>query len=305
MSNQLALFESQVDFSSTKIIKLPERIWVFGGQISDIKDPEPISFRDKYLRHAFSSRASFAPNLAKPEDYPDWWNFAGYPDLLEFESDAGCLAQLIVIFLESPGAWVELGAFANDVDLCKKLLVVMSERFRNSTSFIELGPLRRISKHHPDDDAVCVLPSESYEKLDQTELEIITKSIHARLAKAHKSESWDANKRAHRLLLAADLADLYQSIRTSTLIEIAQKFAYNPTPSELNRQAKLLDMLGLANLKELGTEKILCTPGRHAHPLLNYQGLPGKRFDRARFKTDSAILAQEDAMLKKALEGSK
>lgn len=301
MPNQLALLESLVDFESTKVIKFPERIWVFGGQISDINEANPVSFRDKFIRHVHDSQATFVNKIAKPEDFPEWWNSVGYPDLLQFESDAGCLSQLIVIFLESPGAWVELGAFANDPDLCKKLLIVVPEKYRTGESFIELGPLRRIEKHHPDDDGICVVQSERYQDLDKAELQAIVSSIDARLKKTHKSESWDSTKRTHRLLLAADLADLYQVIRTRTIVEIAFKFGFVTSLSELNMQARLLNMLGLAKFKELGTEKFICTIGRNAHILLNYQGLPGRRFDRNRFKTDAAIIGKQDELLQKAL----
>lgn len=301
MPNQLELLESLVDFKSTKVIKFPERIWVFGGQISDITVAEPISFRDKFVRHIYASNASFVQNVAKPEDFPEWWNSVGYPDLLHFESDAGCLSQLIVIFLESPGAWVELGAFANDPVLSKKLLIVVPEKYRTGQSFIELGPLRRITKLHPEDDGICVVQSDRHQDLDSTELQAIVSSIEARLKKAHKSESWDSGNQAHRLLLAADLADLYQVIRTRTVVEIASKFGFVTSISELNMQARLLHMLGLAKFKELGTEKFLCTIGRNAHILLNYQGLPGKRFDRNRFKTDAATVGKKDELLQKAL----
>lgn len=301
LPNQTELLESLVDCVSTKIIKFPERIWVFGGTLSDIKAPEAASFRDKFVRHVHDVQASFVQKMAKPEDFPSWWNSGGYPDLLQFESDAGCLSQLIVIFLESPGAWVEFGAFANDPDLSKRLLIVVPEKFRNGESFIELGPLRRIANLHPDDDGICVVQSDRHQDLDNTELQAIVRSIEARLRRSHKSEIWAPDKRAHRLLLAADLADLYQVIRTRTIVEIASIFGFSTSLSEVNMQGRLLHMLGLAKFKELGTEKFLCTAGRNAHILLNYQGLPGHRFDRNSFKLDAAAISQKDELLQKAL----
>jgi hypothetical protein len=60
-------------------------------------------------------------------------------------------------------------------------------------------------------------------------------------------------------------------------------------------------MLELAKFRELGTEKFLCTVGRNSQTLLDYQGLPGRRFDRNSFKLDAAAVRSEDEMLQRAL----
>lgn len=301
MSDQIGLLEASVDFPSTKVVRFPNIVWIFGGEVGDINEPEALSFRDKFIRYVYEKRPPFLGSLAKPEDYPEWWNFAGYPDLLAFESDAAALSRLVVIFIESPGAWVELGAFAHDLDLCQKLLVVVPEKYRTGRSFIELGPLRRLTRLHPDDDAICVVQSEIHQSLDETELALICNSISARLKKVHRTENWDPRKRAHHLLLLADLADIFQAVRTSTLAEVTRRFGFDAAPSDLYMQGRLLQMLNLARLRELGTEKILCTKGRDASVLLDYQGLPNQRFDRTRFKLTASGIVRADVALHKAL----
>lgn len=67
-------------------------------------------------------------------------------NFLELENILGDSADKIIIFLESPGAFVELGAFSNDNRLCSKLIVINNEEFKGKSSFIELGPLKKLKK---------------------------------------------------------------------------------------------------------------------------------------------------------------
>ena len=131
-----------------RIIKRPERVWVFGGQFSSDSDASPSSLRESFWRQTLSllpsSKRPWLPNLSRPEDFPDWWAFSGYKDLLAFERDACHLAQATILFAESPGALAELGAIASEDSLVRHTLVVVEDRYQKEQSFLKLGPLKRV-----------------------------------------------------------------------------------------------------------------------------------------------------------------
>lgn len=63
-------------------------------------------------------------------------------DLLTLENLLADSANAVVILLQSPGTFTELGAFANYKKLSNKLIVIIDPRFARKRSFINLGPVR-------------------------------------------------------------------------------------------------------------------------------------------------------------------
>lgn len=63
-------------------------------------------------------------------------------DLLQVESLLGQVADVVIVIVESPGTFAELGAFVQNEKLSPKLLLVMDEHFRSNPSFINHGPIR-------------------------------------------------------------------------------------------------------------------------------------------------------------------
>lgn len=67
-------------------------------------------------------------------------------DLLELENLLALSVDVIVVCPESAGSLVELGAFANHKELCRRLIVIGNKKHRHDQSFIRLGPLRYLIK---------------------------------------------------------------------------------------------------------------------------------------------------------------
>jgi hypothetical protein len=60
------------------------------------------------------------------------------------ERDLAALADLVVVIVESPGTFTELGAFSLSEELRKKLLPIVDIEYRGAASFITTGPLQWI-----------------------------------------------------------------------------------------------------------------------------------------------------------------
>lgn len=90
-------------------------------------------------------------------------------DLLTLENLLATSVGSIVILLQSPGTFSELGAFANHNELKNKLVVVVDEKYRKSQSFINTGPLRYLQRM--TDSRVI------YELMDETNIESIVRLV--------------------------------------------------------------------------------------------------------------------------------
>ncbi len=66
-------------------------------------------------------------------------------NLLDIENKISEFADHIILILESPSTFTELGAFSHNT-LRKKLIVINDREFEKSESFINLGPLKAIEE---------------------------------------------------------------------------------------------------------------------------------------------------------------
>lgn len=71
-------------------------------------------------------------------------------DLLTCEKILAINSDYIVIICESPGSLVELGAFVNFEDTCKKVIAGIDKRHKADKSFIIEGPIKYLKKKYKD-----------------------------------------------------------------------------------------------------------------------------------------------------------
>jgi len=90
-------------------------------------------------------------------------------DLLSLEDLLATGANCVVILLQSPGTFSELGAFTNYSELKNKLVVVIEPKYKHSRSFISLGPIRFLETRTQSK----VL----YYRMDTSNLDFLSKEI--------------------------------------------------------------------------------------------------------------------------------
>ncbi|MBI4546862.1 MAG: hypothetical protein HY707_02705 [Ignavibacteriae bacterium] len=101
----------------------------------DIGD-EIVAKRSKYRYLVFYPEDMFLELILGHQKY----------DLLTLENLLAQSVSAVVILLQSPGTFAELGAFSNHPFLKKKLIIVMDPKYRTSQSFINTGPIRHLRK---------------------------------------------------------------------------------------------------------------------------------------------------------------
>ncbi len=78
---------------------------------------------------------------------PVWATIAaqdGSDNALEMEEKLAHLADMVMVIVESPGTFAELGAFAISKPLRQKMIPILDSEHRNSNSFVRTGPVRWI-----------------------------------------------------------------------------------------------------------------------------------------------------------------
>lgn len=144
-----------------------------------------------------------------------WSKISANPALnaLQMEDYLARLADLVIVLVESPGTFTELGAFSLSEPLRKKLLPILDSRYKNNQSFIETGPVRWIDADSEFRPSIYVDLRQILTAVDQIEQRI------KRIPKQKPTRVTDLASNPKQLLFF--LCDLIAVIQpaTTTMIE--------------------------------------------------------------------------------------
>lgn len=239
--------------------------------------------------------------IDRPENHKEWWAFSGYDNLLQFERDACYLAQATILFAESPGALAELGALAIDDHLVKNLIVILQTKFldsKNRESFLNLGPLKRVK----DNRHLCVIGATEKTQLPTEDYQSIIESIGAWLPPLKKTQVFKVDNPTHRLLLLADLVDLFLVTKTTDLKTAAKYLGVNYGDDEISKALKLLEFFELIKMESRGLEHFFTIHKKSEAPWFDYTALGAGIFNRSRFKVDAIAWVDSQPRLKSIWE---
>lgn len=94
-----------------------------------------------------SPKYRFQYDIIYPEDIFDELLYSSKTkDLLSLENILAESVDAIVLIPESPGSFTELGVFASNGKLRKKLICIVDNKYRKKKSFINQGPLKLVKK---------------------------------------------------------------------------------------------------------------------------------------------------------------
>lgn len=229
--------------TSYRFRKLEPVLFLFGAAVSEPRD----SLRN-YLRKRVAGI-----NLFYAERVWDLIASRNDRSALEMESDLANLADMLVIIVESPGTFAELGAFSLNKDLRKKILPIVDRQFQHKLSFISTGPLKWI-------DSDSIFGPTLYVSLDRVleGAEEIENRI-ARIPKAYgvKIKSL-ADSPKHLLFFLCDLI----SVISPATIDMVNFYLEGIEPSILASGISVPTLLGLGVAMDLLRAKALTVSGR-------------------------------------------
>lgn len=214
-------------------------IFVCGGPTAAM----PPSARQRFLQFAKVHIQDLRFFIA--EDVFEALRATHSPDLLELEEHLATLCHCILIFVESPGAIAELGAFALDRDLAALVLPVVGVEHRHDKSFIIDGPIRKLNQVSNFRPAVFA---------DFPSILTSAPTIRDRLSKGIPRRpdgldlrNYQTNSRFRhrdRLFLLADIISLFAPIRFDELLEVLAVL-YGAQSFQPHIELHLLRTLGL------------------------------------------------------------
>lgn len=279
--NAIKTFHDGIDFSSTRINNLPKIILLLGGRL-DIGEPNA-SRRNVFLSKMHEIKHELAPYLHAPEDYPEWNQFQGYDNLIDFEAAAGALTRAILLFSESEGAYAELGVFSMDSVLRERLLIVIQKNHYDAVSFIRYGPIKKVQDHHSE-NSVCVINA-NHPAGFADEVTDVAEVLSTKFKSFPKTATFRVDERRDRLLLLADLVELFGALSKNELRTLLDCLGVPLENAELDRSLKLILMFKLV-LQGTTDKSYFVPPKDDRQSYLNYAARKDVApFERIKFKT--------------------
>jgi hypothetical protein len=273
-------FKNLVAPIKTRIESLSPIILVFGGPASK-SDDRYSSCRNVFLNWAAETDFELARDFRTPEQFPEWNHFEEKYNLVDFEKDVGCLSRGILLFLESPGALAELGAFCTNNVLCERLLVVIEQKHYDADSFIKWGPVQRITDEYSE-DAICVVSTTKKPQAFAKEVAGVGRALQDKVKPLSETKQFNANETRDQFLLIADLVELFGAV-TQIELDILLKFMGIETPN-LKRMLKQLALFELIFKVPVNNERYYVPSKKPRIHFLDYTALTGSKFERSRFK---------------------
>jgi len=265
----------EVDLGGSRVILDPPSIFVCGGLV-DITESKTLSMRELFFDSISTyGYEQFHEYCIRAEIFKDYFENGHYSDLSEFEYDLAHFASLLVIFLESPGAIVELGLFCNVSNLKHKLIVLVSEHHYEQDSFIKLGPLKSLSRDNADSVLVYPWDEKKPEDIDKPVLNFIFSDINDAIAKLHKSESFNKANPGHVAFLVYEFIRLFMALRHSEIKSLLNKVGVPLPEIRVKNIIYLLTISGHIQKKTRGRDSYYL-------PIKNNKRMQFSLFDKSR-----------------------
>lgn len=230
----------------------PPLVFVCGGSIASDGDASSHTSRKRFLDYARRKHPDLSSRIRLAEDIMDQDTARLFSDLLVMENTVAGLASVIVVFVESPGAIAELGAFSVLDEVRDKLLLVVDDKHFRSPSFIRHGPIEHVEKVLKKTSLVFPWITDaagfSVQEL-ASDLKVVATEIERRQEDAISENVVSPNNDSHRALLIADIVCLLgcsteaeiKAFLTTAGVQTSQKFIR--TALHVLRRLKLVEQV--------------------------------------------------------------
>jgi len=148
-----------------------------------------------------------------PEDlFMDMLNRDKKSDLLEYENLLADNSDIICVICESIGSAVELGAFVQNENIKKKMIVAINRKYSRKKSFVMMGPVKHLKKTNPK----YIIP---YNKVDDPEIlsSKLTKVFRQLHKKSISNKNQSFNTLSAYIAFVPMIVYFYQSVSRKSL----------------------------------------------------------------------------------------
>ncbi len=238
-----------------------------------------IEFSKKHLKHTQFFLAEKVFNTLQAEGHKG--------NILDVEHEISKFADHIVIILESPSAFAELGAFAHN-ELRKKLIVINDKQYETEKSFINLGPIKAIEECSGKKNIIQYkMNADGIKKLDAIGdiyallFDLLKEPIKGRASAVNLEFCNPVEFNKNSAMFIHDLIYFTGPIKLIELVEVL-KIVFGDNPFKLTNNLAILTAFEFIRRNEEGIYKINT----------------GKTYYRYKFDTNDLISTFRNYMLK-------
>ncbi|EGQ8607190.1 type II secretion protein [Vibrio parahaemolyticus] len=227
-----------LDYSKLRLMNAPNFLFLCGGQTGTYEtgqegESKYFSMRGAILDTIVTSYASLSDKVQYAEEYQDWLEHGQVKNLIDFELAIADMAGAIVLVLEGPGAFAELGSFSVLETLSEKLILVVNTNIVEEKTFINYGPIKYLQDNNKvvlkyQWDVRYYIGGVNQDKVSskvnankETTLSVsnrITKKIQEEVGKLSTgSPKLDVNKIGHVCFVVGDLIFTFGALRISEI----------------------------------------------------------------------------------------
>ena len=203
--------KSHLDKSAHKYITYPKFVLLCGKAY----DPKDFAESNRgIITRYFQSKAKNVHIVLSESLWEEGFN--SNIDLLTFEEFLAEISDLIILFVESPGSFCELGAFAYaDKLFSDKLVIVIDEQRKGEKSFIITGPTAKAEK-----DGSRVIYASYSALLSSSEIrEVIEKKTNEFASKSSLTNKRKINKDENKILISTFILEILEIIKLAQPVD--------------------------------------------------------------------------------------
>jgi hypothetical protein len=282
-------FTDSVDSAALTVLDPPDYIFLCGGPLADLEH----SLRAQFYERKAKSDPDLLKRIQLAEDADRWYrSHKVFDDLLELEELLAGLSACILLFVESPGAIAEFGAFSQMALLREKLIVVVERSHYDRPSFIRNGPIEQMLRVRPDDllsyrwlsapvgaDAGIIDVATLNDTLDD-----IVRAVQTTLSGKPRTSGFMRENQGHLMLLIADLVKLNVVSLQGEILEILNGLKV-PVEKSLAKYLFLLGQLGFISEERYGRNVYYVSPAGAPDHIRYAPRTPLLATDRSRLRS--------------------
>ncbi len=274
-------------------VRAPSPIILLCGGPIKIDTQKPASLREAYTR-VYGHPVLKDYTSVTPEEFKIFPPDGNYQDWLSFESDFSQIVDLIILFSESYGSIAELGAFSMVEEIAIRLLVVIDDKNYKDSSFVSLGPVRRLESEYGK-SAVCVLNRQDINISDITEVseidlstfsETLCAAIRKRKEYYIERTTFIPDRPGHLIKLIVGLIQHYGALTETEIDVLLFAMDLNVKPEKISDYLLCATNASWVSKDKRGIEEFYCAQPNMGHAI-EYKlrkDLPVEEKDKERWR---------------------
>lgn len=292
-------FLADIDPSKSRFISPTSPIVLLcGGPVELKTSPEADDPPVRSLRHALT-KANLAAvesnfELFRPEEIQSWHQDGTYKNLVDFECDLASICALVVIIVESYGAVAELGTFSQVSHLKHKIVTVLSERYSNDVSFINLGIIRLLTREN--ENCVKTFPWEITHPggINAEIVNDLRDDILDELEKQAKQQQFSIENDVHLMGLIYELINMFVALKETEIQDYIAQLGRPLTTYDIRRRLYLLQEFKIIRKIKYSDAPFYANT-KEEFSRIYFGSKSGARLDQLRIRTDAIAFYRDNS----------